>query len=201
MSKQYFENNEDLTSKPFYINFYFRKNILKFKSDNGVFPKKAVDFRTNLLLKNIEVFENDQILDVGCGIGIMGITLAKCNPTCVVDMVDVNRRAIELTRNNCLENNVINADVFESYTYGNVIKKYNLIISNPPIRAGKKVVHDIILNSYKFLENNGRMYCVIQKKQGAESALKALKEVFQKVEIIEKENGYYIIKCNKIENE
>ena len=66
----------------------------------------------------------------------------------------------------------------------NVEKQYTLIISNPPIRAGKKVVHDILLNSIKYLEQNGRMYCVIQKKQGAESALKALEEVYKKVEVV-----------------
>ncbi|MBQ2891369.1 MAG: class I SAM-dependent methyltransferase [Bacilli bacterium] len=197
MSKQYFENNPELSSKPFYISFYFRKNNLKFKSDNGVFSKRAVDFGSNLLLKSVEVLEDDSILDVGCGIGIIGITLAKCNPSSFVEMIDVNKRAMELARNNCLENNVKNALVFESNTYENVEKKYSLIISNPPIRAGKKVVHDILLNSIKYLKENGRMYCVIQKKQGAESALRALKEVFPKVEVIEKDNGYYIIKCTK----
>ena len=197
MSKQYFENNQELVSEPFYITYYFHKHILKFKSDNGVFSKKAVDFGSSLLLKNVEVFENDRILDVGCGIGIMGITLAKCNPSTFVEMVDVNLRALDLARNNCLENNVQNTYVFESNTYSNIEKQYTLIISNPPIRAGKKVVNDILLNSIKYLKNEGRMYCVIQKKQGAESALKALEEVYDKVEVIDKDNGYYIIKCTK----
>ena len=197
MSKQYFENNQELVSEPFYITYYFHKHILKFKSDNGVFSKKAVDFGSSLLLKNVEVFENDRILDVGCGIGIMGITLAKCNPSTFVEMVDVNLRALDLARNNCLENNVQNTYVFESNTYSNIEKQYTLIISNPPIRAGKKVVHDICLNAINYLNDNGKAIFVIQKKQGAESLKKGMLEVYSNVEVLNKVNGYFIFQGTK----
>ncbi len=198
MSKQYFENNENLKSEPFTFEFYFKKNILKFKSDNGVFSKKNVDFGSSLLLKNLIVMDNDRILDVGCGIGIMGITIAKSNPNTFVEMIDVNLRAISLCKENCATNGCLNTKVYESNIYQNVINQFDLIISNPPIRAGKKIVHEILIGSYEKLKSNGRMYAVIQKKQGAESAIKVLNEVFDKVEIINKDNGYFIIKCTKI---
>lgn len=197
MSKQYFENNPDLVSEPFTFTYYFKKNLLTFKSDNGVFSKKGVDFGSSLLLQSIEINENEYVLDVGCGIGIMGITIAKSNPSCCVDMVDVNLRAIKLTNENCIQNKVENAKAFESYAYSNITKVYDVIVTNPPIRAGKKVVYDIILGSYDHLKEEGRMYCVIQKKQGAESSIKALKNVFPIVEVINKDNGYFIIKCIK----
>ena len=197
MSKQYFENNPNLVSEPINFTYYFKKNLLNFKSDNGVFSKRGVDFGSSLLLQSVEIRDREEVLDVGCGIGIMGITIAKSNPTCHVDMVDVNLRAINLTKENCIQNKVENADVFESFAYTNVTKKYDVIITNPPIRAGKKVVYDIILGSYEHLNNGGRMYCVIQKKQGAESSIKALRTVYSNVEIINKDNGYCIIRCIK----
>ena len=184
-----------MASEPINFTYYFKKNLLNFKSDNGVFSKRGVDFGSSLLLQSVEIKESESILDVGCGIGIMGITIAKCNPSCFVEMVDVNLRAIALTRENCLQNKVENAKVFESYAYTNVNKKYDVIITNPPIRAGKKVVYDIILGSHEYLKEEGRMYCVIQKKQGAESSIKALKTVYKKVDVINKDSGYFIIRC------
>lgn len=197
MSNQYFENNPNIKSEPFYVNFYFYKHKLTFKSDNGVFSKHNVDFGTNLLLKNVELNDGDKILDMGCGIGIMGISLSKINDTITTHMVDVNLRAIELVKENILLNDVRNATVFESNTYQNVSEKYNVIVTNPPIRAGKSVVHDIVLNGKNHLTKGGKIYVVIQKKQGAESCLKAMKEAYDNVEVIDKDKGYFIIKAIK----
>lgn len=197
MSNQYFENNPNIKSVPFYLDFYFYKHKLTFKSDNGVFSKHNVDFGTNLLLKNVTLNNTDRLLDMGCGIGIMGISLAKMYPDIKVDMVDVNLRAIELVRENIISNGVGNAKVFESNTYSNITDEYNVIVTNPPIRAGKSVVHDIVLNGKNHLSNGGKIYVVIQKKQGAESCLKAMKEVYSSVDVIDKDKGYFIIKAIK----
>lgn len=197
MSNQYFENNPNIKSVPFYVDFYFYKHKLTFKSDNGVFSKHNIDFGTNLLLKNVSLNDGDKLLDMGCGIGIMGISLAKKHPTIMVDMVDVNLRAIDLVKENILGNNISNAAVFESNVYSNVVGEYNVIVTNPPIRAGKSVVHDIVLNGKNHLTNGGKIYVVIQKKQGAESCLKAMKEVYTTVDVIDKDKGYFIIKAIK----
>ena len=198
MSNQYFDNNPNIKSEPFYIDFYFYKHKLTFKSDNGVFSKHNVDFGTNLLLKNVSLKGANKFLDMGCGIGIMGISLAKMHPEIFVDMVDVNLRAIELVKENYILNKIENANVFESNTYSNITDKYDVIVTNPPIRAGKSVVHNIVLNGKNHLTNGGKIYVVIQKKQGAESCLKAMKEVYDSVEVIDKDKGYYIIKAIKL---
>lgn len=197
MSNQYFENNPNIKSVPFYLDFYFYKHKLTFKSDNGVFSKHSIDFGTNLLLKNVSLNNTDRLLDMGCGIGIMGISLAKMYPDIKVDMVDVNLRAIELVKENIVNNGISNAQVFESNTYSNVTGEYDVIVTNPPIRAGKSVVHDIVLNGKNHLINGGKIYVVIQKKQGAESCLKAMKEVYASVDVIDKDKGYFIIKAIK----
>ena len=77
------------------------------------------------------------------------------------------------------------------------IKEIDLIVTNPPIRAGKKVVHEILEGSYEHLNADGELYVVIQKKQGAESAFKKLQTVYKNVEKVVVDKGYWIIKCKK----
>lgn len=197
MSNQYFNNNPNLESKPIFFEYYCLRNVIKFKSDNGVFSKNGIDFGTNLLIKSIKFDDTKTVLDCGCGIGIIGLTVAKINPDIQVDMIDVNKRAINLAKENALLNKTDNVNIFESNVYENVTKEYDMIISNPPIRAGKQVVHTILREGKNHLVNGGCMYIVIQKKQGAESALKLLRETYQTVEIITKDKGYYIIKSIK----
>ena len=196
MSNQYFENNENLKSDIFEINYYFKNHIIKFISDAGVFSRKGIDFGSSLLLKTICIKENTKtILDVGCGYGTLGITLGLTNPNTTIDMVDVNLRALDLTRKNALANSVNNVNIYESNMYENVNKNFDMIVTNPPIRAGKKIVHGIILGAYDHLNDGGSMWCVIQKKQGAESALRALKEKYKDVKVVCKDKLYYIIEA------
>lgn len=197
MSNQYFENNPNLVSNETKLTYYFKKIKLEFISDNGVFSKNGVDFGSSLLLKTVEIRDEKNILDVGCGYGTIGLTIAKVFPDIKVDMVDVNDRAIKLSIKNKELNLIKNAEIFVSYVYENISKKYDLIISNPPIRAGKKVVHTIALDAKKHLNDNGSFWCVIQKKQGAPSLLKALETVYDEVKIIAKDAGYWIIKAQK----
>ncbi len=198
MSNQYFENNENLKSDIFEINYYFKNHTIKFISDAGVFSRKGIDFGSSLLLKTIWIKENTKtILDVGCGYGTIGITLGLTNPNVTIDMVDVNLRALDLTRKNALANSINNINVYESNMYENVNKTFDMIVTNPPIRAGKKVVYGIILGAYDHLNDGGSMWCVIQKKQGAESALKALKEKYKDVKVVCKDKLYYIIEAIK----
>lgn len=197
MSNQYFENNPNLKSEEHELTYYFKNTTLKFISDAGVFSKGGIDFGSSLLLKSVRINNAFKILDVGCGYGTIGVTIAKVNENVTVDMVDVNLRAIELAKKNALNNGVSNVSIFESNMYENVVDKYDLIITNPPIRAGKKIVHGICLGGYVHLNDNGSLWCVIQKKQGAESLLKAMKEIYQNVEVITKDKLYYIIKATK----
>lgn len=198
MSNQYFENNENLKSNIHTIKYYFKKTTLVFDTDNGVFSKGGIDFGSNVLLQSLPIFEEKlTLLDVGCGYGTIGLTIAKKYPNIIVDMVDVNLRAIELAKSNALKNDINNVNIFESSCYENVDKMYDVIISNPPIRAGKKIVFEILSGAYEHLNMGGELYIVIQKKQGAESSLKHLKTIFENVEVINKDGGYWIIKSRK----
>ena len=142
------------------------------------------------MIKNID--KNKSILDVGCGYGFIGISLAKILNSKVV-MVDINKRAVHLTNMNIKENKV-NAQAFESNIYENVKEKFDVIVSNPPIRAGKNIVLEILERAHEFLNINGELWFVIRKDQGAKSIAKELEKIY-KIEIMEKSKGFYIFRA------
>ena len=191
---QYFDN-EKLPSKMVKTSAVILGKKFTFFTDNGVFSKDGLDFGSRLLLETIPLEEvGGKVLDMGCGYGVFGITLNKIL-SCSVDMVDVNLRALHLSEINAKENRCSNVRIFESFTYSNIDSKYTSIVTNPPIRAGKKVVYDIVMNAKDYLEVNGRLFIVIRKEQGAKSLIKDLQENGYKVDILEKKGGFFILKC------
>lgn len=193
--KHYYTNNDDLISEPEQFTFHYRGKDLVFTSDHGVFSKKMIDFGSRVLLDTIELDESKKtLLDVGCGYGTFGIALKKAYPYLNVDMVDVNDRAIHLAKQN-LEANDLEANVYISSVYDNVNGTYDVIVTNPPIRAGKEIVTKILVEAKEHLNVDGEIWVVIQKKQGAPSAKKNLESVFGNVSIEKKDKGYYILKA------
>ena len=165
---------------------------MTFLTDAGVFSKKMVDFGSQLLLKCLEVNQGETVLDVGCGYGPLGLSLVKAYGV-QATMVDINNRALDLARKNA-ERNKVEATIFQSNIYEQVKGKFDHVISNPPIRAGKQVVHEIIEKSKDFLGIGGDLTIVIQKKQGAPSAKSKMEDVFGNCEIVKKDKGYYILR-------
>ncbi len=187
----YFENDEKVESNEHQINVRIKNVDLKFIVDNGVFSKKGLDFGTRTLLENIVLEKKDgDILDFGCGYGPIGIYLAKIS-NFKIDMVDINRRAILLAKRNAKINDV-SVNVFESNIYSNVVKKYDYIVTNPPIRVGKKILYDILFEANQHLKEKGQLWLVINKDQGAKSLVKTLANCYE-VKIVVKNKGFYII--------
>ncbi len=194
----YYTNNIDLKSEEMKIHFRYRQHNITFISDYGVFSKDKVDYGSRVLLDAIEIEErHKRLLDVGCGYGTLGISLKKEYPWLDVEMIDVNERAIHLTNESIKYNKLTNIKAYKSFAYENVDGLFDVIISNPPIRAGKKVVFEILDKAYQYLNNNGFLIIVIQKKQGAPSAKKEMEKVFGNCEIVKKDKGYYILKSLK----
>ena len=193
---QYFDNDKSIKSEKRKIKFYFKDREYNLISDNGVFSKDRFDYGTRVLLESIDIDNlSGDVLDLGCGIGVVGIILGTINNNLNIDMVDVNERAISLTKENLVLNKLDN-NVFISDVYSDIDKKYDFIITNPPIRAGKDVIRKFLLGSYDYLKDNGTLYFVMRKDHGVKSMIKELESIFD-VEVINKEKGFYIIKCCK----
>lgn len=193
----YFENDDSVISEPATITYDFQGQHLTYTTDHGVFSRQRLDYGSRVLMDAIDIGNAKSMLDVGCGYGTMGIALKSVHENLQVLMTDVNKRAISLAKENIKCNNLEGIDVIESDVYENVHDRYDLVISNPPIRAGKKVVSAIISGSYDHLNEGGRLVIVIQKKQGAPSAKKLMEEIFGNATVIKKDKGYYILQSYK----
>lgn len=171
-----------------------------YTTDSGVFSKDKIDVGSEVLMTTAETvdFPKGNLLDIGCGYGPVGIYLAKAFPNRKIEMIDVNERALGLAELNAKENDVSNVSIYQSDLFEAVENnQFAGIISNPPIRAGKKVVHEILEKSHHYLVEGGYLLIVIQKKQGAPSAQKKMLEVFGNVERINLEKGYWILAAQK----
>jgi 16S rRNA (guanine1207-N2)-methyltransferase len=199
MNEHYYSKEQSVESAPKFLNFTLREQSLQFKTDNGVFSKGEVDFGSRLLIETFEFpNSNGDFLDVGCGYGPIGLSLAKGDSSRTVHMVDVNERALNLAEENAQLNQIHNVAIYESSCLDRVAKNdFIAILTNPPIRAGKKIVHTILEDSFNHLQAGGELWVVIQKKQGAPSAIELLKGIFAEVEVVEKKKGYFIIKATK----
>ena len=193
---QYFDNDKNIKSERKLINFSFNDKNFSLYTDNGVFSKDKLDYGTRILLENIDINNlKGRVLDLGCGIGVVGIILGTLNKNISIDMVDINERAISLTKDNVKFNN-INNNVFVSDVYSNINGKYNYIITNPPIRAGKEVVRKFLLGGYDYLTDDGILYFVMRKDHGVKSMIKELENIYE-VDIVNKEKGFYIVSLTK----
>ena len=187
----YFENDNNLVSeiKPF--NISVNGNNFTFNTDNGVFSKGELDFGTNLLIRNVLALDiSGDVLDLGCGYGPIGIILKKIKDVNVT-MSDINNRAIHLSKMNAKKNNVT-VNVINSDGYDSITDSFDYIISNPPIRVGKKILYKLLLDSKDHLKTNGKLIIVVRKEQGALSLIKDMKSDY-KVEILDKDKGFFII--------
>ena len=193
---QYFTNNDNLKSEFRTIIYKHGNELTNFTSDLGVFSKDKVDFGSNLLIDTYFKFgrKNVKVLDVGCGYGIIGIVLAKYMNTSST-LIDVNKRAVHLANMN-IKNIGVDAKAFESNIYESVSGKFDVIITNPPIRAGKQTVLKFLEGASNFLKDDGELWFVIRKDQGAKSIMEILKNVYN-LEILDKSKGFFIIVAKK----
>lgn len=188
----YFDSEPTTKSNEKIIKVFINNVNFTFYTDNDVFSKKGLDFGTRTLLESIPMDEIcGDVLDFGCGYGPIGIYLAYNSKN--VDMLDINNRALDLALKNASINKV-KVNIFESNIYSNVTKKYDYIISNPPIRVGKEILYKILFGAREHLKDNGHLIFVINKNQGAKTLVKKLEEIY-KVKVLNKNKGFFIIDC------
>ena len=191
----YFMNDENLKHNEKTTTAIIKNEKFTFLTDNGVFSKKGLDFGTRVLLETIDLSKiNGNVLDVGCGYGPIAIFIKKMT-NAEVTALDINERSLSLAKKNA-ELNKVNIDFLLSNGYENVEETYDYIITNPPIRVGKKVLYDLLFQSKNYLKENGELWLVIHKDQGAKSLAKDLEKEYT-VEIKTREKGFYILCAKK----
>lgn len=188
----YFTNDE-IKSNPLKFEVIFQEQKYYFYSDNGVFSKKGLDFGTRSLLNALPFKDmHGTVLDFGCGYGPIGIIIAKKTNT-QVSMVDINKRSLALAKKNA-EVNEVKVNIYESNIYDHVNDTFDYIITNPPIRVGKKILYEILFDAKEYLKKDGELWLVVNKDQGAKSLMRDLEKEY-KVILVDKNKGFYIIKC------
>lgn len=194
----YYSKDPTSKSEERIIDYELNENKFKFISDNGVFSKNKIDFASEFLIKTIFNEVKGDILDVGCGYGVIGIILSKNKEVKSVTMLDINHRALDLAKRNATLNKV-NATIIESNGLENINKTYDTIVTNPPIRAGKAVIYKIYEDAKKHLKMDGKIYLVINKKHGAPSTIEYLKMIYGNCEIVDKKAGFNVLMCKNME--
>ena len=168
-------------------------NDLTFVTDAGVFSRDGLDRGTEVLLEALPPLEG-RVLDLGCGWGAVGVALGKRYPALDIVMTDINSRAVELARRNLAENGVM-AAVLQGDGFDAVEGRFDTIVTNPPIRAGKAVIYGLFARARDYLEPDGALYVVIRKQQGAPSALKYLKEIYSRAETVDRASGFHVLRA------
>ena len=193
----YFINNPNQKSNIKTFDFNYDGKIYRFSTDVGVFSKDKIDFGTKTLIDAISLKnEKLDLLDLGCGYGVIGIIIKDKYPNVNLTQTDVNLRALELTKINA-ETNYIESKVFHSVGFEKITELFDVITLNPPIRAGKETVFKLYKGAYEHLKKDGEFYIVIAKKQGAPSHQRYLKELFGNIVVVCKNKGYLSLKWKK----
>ncbi|MBR2840735.1 MAG: class I SAM-dependent methyltransferase [Bacilli bacterium] len=186
----YFTNDYSKTDEKM-IKVIINDEHFKFITDRNTFSKSGLDFGTRSLLENLDLKSiKGDILDLGCGWGPIGIYIKKLTESNVF-MSDVNIKALNLSKKNA-QINKVDVNVIESNSFENINNKFDYIITNPPIRIGKDKLYEILNSSLNHLKENGKLYFVINKNQGAKSTIKDFSKNY-KVEVIKKNKGFFII--------
>ena len=199
----YFSEKPEIKSEKKRIKYTIQNKKFEFITDNGVFSKSKVDFGTDLMLneflkknRGLEV-EKIKILDIGCGYGVVSVVLKSFYPEISITLSDVNERALELSEENLKKYGINDYHIIKSDAFEKITEKFDVILSNPPIRAGKDIIFKIYSEAYEHLNENGEFYCVIQTKHGAKSTQKKLVEIFGNCDTVTIDGGYRIFLSKK----
>lgn len=208
MAQHYYSKDPISASNERNIDYVINVNGIarrySFITDSGVFSISRVDHGTDILLNAIlkdEPSEPARVLDIGCGYGPIGVVLGTMFPQAHIHMVDVNERAMDLARRNAQRARLADFTVEAVDNLPALLQDpenaFQVVVTNPPIRAGKSVVYGIFQQAFDHLTAGGALYVVIRKNQGGPSAIKELERLFGNCEVIERESGFHILKSIK----
>ena len=195
----YFKEDPNLASNIKTITYEVNGISMQLFTDNGVFSKGKVDEGSLAFLKVILPLDlGNNILDLGCGYGTIGLTLAVVKKEARVTLADINTRALALCKRNADAYNLgQRVTILQSDIYEKIEGKYDSIVINPPIRAGKSVTYKMYEEAKQYLIDGGSLLIVIRKAQGAESAAKYIESIFGNIKLLDRHKGYHFYQAVK----
>jgi 16S rRNA (guanine1207-N2)-methyltransferase len=203
MQEHYFSKSPTAEQNELEFDYHFADKDFKFRTDSSVFSRTRIDFGSALLIESAVIDDGSKMLDLAAGYGAIGIILAAGLQEGQLFFSDINERAVKLTKDNIVLNSeliarAVEITVLQSDGFAEISERdFDYILLNPPIRAGKQVIFKLYRETQIALKKGGELWIVIQKKQGAPSTIKELETIYSKVEIINKDKGYFIIKSTK----
>jgi len=191
----YYVEHPSTPSQPTEFDVHIFDRVFKFTSDRGVFSKDHLDFASRLLIENVTLNPSETFLDLGCGVGVIGLIL-ETQYNVQATLVDINERAIELTQQNKQrlhsKATVLKSDGFTELKD----QTFDHIFTNPPIRIGKKELYQMLQKATEHLNKEGALWVVMHKKHGVESLIHFM-EQNHKVETVIRKKGFKLLKIHK----
>jgi 16S rRNA (guanine1207-N2)-methyltransferase len=159
-----------------------------------VFSKRTLDTGTAILI-DVLLDENisGKVLDLGCGYGPVGLTLARFHPQLELTLADINEQAVRDAQHNATSLGYSTLRIVVSNGFEELAQKFDVIAFNPPIRAGKKAIYDLYQQTKQHLHSTGRLYIVIRKDKGALTHRAYLETLFSEVQLLRRDQGYHVL--------
>jgi len=197
--EHYFAEKPKTKSKVKRIRAILRGREFVFETDRSVFAKDYVDMGTKRLIEKVQLPEEGEVLDWGCGYGAIGIAIAATCPKLKVWMIDINERAVALAKRNARLNRVKNVVILKSDGFSALPPelRFDAIVTNPPVHAGKKVLVQLIRDAFKWLKVGGSFWFVARTQHGAKTLQRITEESFGNAECVDIHGGYRVIAAVK----
>ena len=203
MAEHYYTAHPESKHDPGQFATIIRGREFTFQTDAGVFSRARLDPGSRLLIESLELAGVTAPLDLGCGYGPVGLAIARELPGRDVYMSDLNQRAVELAAVNARLNGINNVVIKQGDGFTPWAEllaggfKFDLVVTNPPLRAGKQTVLQLFRDAYTHLAPGGQLWAVIRTSQGAKSYLRELEAIFGSAAGVAIKSGYRVLRAEK----
>jgi 16S rRNA (guanine1207-N2)-methyltransferase len=191
--QHYFSTEPVVATRPRTVTIHLPDQTILLQTDRGVFSLAGLDPGTEVLLRGVPTPPTSAtLLDLGCGHGVVAVAIARRAPQARVIAVDVNSRALELTRANAAANGAENVDVCRPEEVDENLR-FTAIYSNPPIRVGRRPLLELLTTWLARLEPDGHAYLVVQRHLGADSLAERMRSQGFEVVRMASKRGYRLL--------